>query len=130
MIKFAFYMILFCLNEGNAWSSTHHPQFFLQEIKGAENEGEQIVKHYCSSCHASNPLILLGAPRINHVDDWQQRTKQGMKSLFAHTDEGLNAMPARGGCFECSDEQLWLAIMELLPETLKKDIKINLKPIK
>jgi len=31
-------------------------------------------------------------------------------------------MPARGGCFECSDEQLVLAILAMLPESAKKSI--------
>jgi cytochrome c5 len=43
-----------------------------------------------------------------------------MDALFQHTDEGLNAMPSRGGCFECSDKQLMLAIRAMLPETTKK----------
>ena len=36
-------------------------------------------------------------------------------------------MPARGGCFECSDEQLALAMVEMLPSKDKKRIFNELK---
>jgi cytochrome c5 len=104
----------------NLWSASHHPQEFLKSITGSDKEGEQIVQHYCANCHATKPIIRLGAPRIGISRDWAPRLKQGMDALFQHTDEGLNAMPPRGGCFECSDKQLMLAIRAMLPETTKK----------
>lgn len=105
------------------WGSSHHPQDFLNSIAGSSNEGEQIVQHYCINCHAEKPIIPLGAPRIGSLTDWQPRIKQGIDTLLARTNEGLNAMPARGGCFECSDKQLLLAIIAMLPETIKKALK-------
>jgi len=104
----------------NAWSASHHPQVFLKSIAGTENEGEQIVQHYCANCHAAKPIIQVGAPRIGMSADWTVRMKQGMNILFKHTDEGINAMPPRGGCFECTDQQLMLAITALMPVTSKK----------
>lgn len=104
----------------NAWSASHHPQEFLKGIVGSENEGEQIVQHYCANCHALKPIIQIGAPRIGISADWAPRIKQGMDALFKNTDEGLNAMPPRGGCFECSDKQLLLAIKAMLPDASEK----------
>ncbi len=102
------------------YAESHHPQEFLKTISGTRNEGEQIYNHFCSNCHAQKPLIPLGAPRIGEKSDWNLRVKQGIDVLFKHTDEGLNAMPARGGCFECTDEQLILAIVEIVPKEDKK----------
>jgi len=99
----------------SVFSATHHPQIFLKKIEGTKDEGQQIVRHYCSQCHAVKPLIPLGAPRIGVLSDWAPRMKQGMAILLKHTDEGINAMPARGGCFECSDRQLKLAVLAMLP---------------
>lgn len=104
----------------NAWSASHHPQEFLKSIAGSDNEGEQIVQHYCANCHALKPIIQIGAPRIGISADWAPRIKQGMDALFKNTDEGLNAMPPRGGCFECTDQQLMLAITAMMPPTSKK----------
>ena len=92
----------------------HHPQSFLDNVAGARDEGAQIVQHYCASCHAPKPLIPVGAPRMQDRTDWAPRLKQGLDSLFKRADEGFNAMPPRGGCFECSDDQLYLAIKAML----------------
>lgn len=96
------------------FANSHHPQDFLNSIAGSKHEGQQIVQHYCSVCHAENPMVELGAPRIGVKSDWELRLKQGMQKIFENTSQGLNAMPARGGCFECSDEQLRKAIEAML----------------
>lgn len=101
------------------FANSHHPQEFLNSIAGSKNEGQQIVQHYCAVCHARKPLIQLGAPRIGVESDWTTRLKQGMQKIFINTSEGFNAMPARGGCFECSDDQLMLAIIYMLPPNTK-----------
>ncbi len=101
-------------------NNSHHPQEFLQSIQGSSHEGEQIVEHFCATCHAPDPQIELGAPKMGQKSDWDSRIKQGFAMLFKHTVEGIGPMPARGGCFECSDEQLNLAINSLLPKPLNK----------
>lgn len=101
-------------------AQTHHPETFLESIRGKPDEGIQIVNQFCINCHASKPLVNLGAPRIGVRDDWSFRLKQGIEAMFTHTAEGYNTMPARGGCFECDDTQLRKAIMALLPQ---EDIK-------
>ena len=108
--------VLLCLIAINCAAKTHHPQKFLDKISGERNEGHLIVEHYCAACHAENPLINIGAPRIANVSDWKNRLTKGIDILFANTDKGINAMPARGGCFECSDTQLMQAIQALLPQ--------------
>lgn len=109
-------LIILTFNITNIWAESHHPQEFLQRIAGSPNEGAQIVQHYCANCHALKPIIQLGAPKVGLSSDWKPRLKQGMDILFKHTEEGLNAMPPRGGCFECSDKQLMLAIRFMLPK--------------
>lgn len=119
------YIVLFfaCLLHSSLEASGHNPQQILESIRGSKNEGEQIVTHFCASCHAAKPLIELGAPKINQLADWQTRVKSGLDTLFKHTEEGFGAMPARGGCFECSDLQLKLAIAAMLPKSLSKVYK-------
>ena len=112
--------LFFWLSLTSVYAASHHPQDFLKSIAGSDNEGAQIVQHYCANCHATKPIIQLGAPRMGDLQDWEPRIKLGIESLFKQTDEGLNAMPARGGCFECTDKQLMLAIMFMLPEKLRK----------
>lgn len=113
--------LLFLINF-SLYADTHRPQDFLNKVKGAKDEGAQIYQHFCVNCHAQKPLIPLGAPRFGEENDWSERLNQGTKVLFQHTEEGVNAMPPRGGCFECSDEQLALALVEMLPEKAKNGV--------
>lgn len=122
------FVLSFCLVALTAsHANSHHPQEFLQSIEGTKDEGRQVVSHFCASCHAVKPMIELGAPKINIKAEWDPRIKQGLSILLTHTEQGFNAMPARGGCFECSDKQLYLAILAMLPESLRglvlKEIK-------
>lgn len=121
-------VLLLCAQ--SLFSASHHPQTFLKQIAGSKDEGKQIVQHFCINCHAEKPLIPLGAPRIGIAADWKPRLKQSMTVLFRNTSEGLNAMPARGGCFECTDEQLILSIMAMLPESLLVDFNRQQSPQK
>ncbi|KTD01890.1 cytochrome c5 [Legionella feeleii] len=111
-------------------AESHHPQAFLNSIKGSKNEGEQIVEHFCSNCHAVKPLIPLGAPGMKQKADWEARIKGGLKQLVEHTENGFNAMPPRGGCFECTDKQLTLAILAMLPDEFAKELLIDRKVYK
>ena len=113
-------VLMLVLTSASVWSASHHPQEFLKKIKGSHDEGAQIVQHYCVNCHALKPIIPLGAPRMGYSSDWDPRSKHGLDALFKNTDEGFNAMPARGGCFECTDQQLMLAILYMLPKQVIK----------
>ncbi|MDX2346233.1 MAG: c-type cytochrome [Legionella sp.] len=110
-----YFVFLICFFVTQLFAASHHPSAFLETIKNSPDEGEQIVQHFCGTCHATKPLIPLGAPKPKRLDDWAPRLKQGLDVLFKHTNEGVRAMPPRGGCFECTDEQLMLAIKALLP---------------
>ncbi|WED44529.1 c-type cytochrome [Legionella cardiaca] len=114
----------------HSYAASHHPQDFLNSIKGSKNEGELIVQHFCVNCHGVKPLIPIGAPRIGQKEDWAPRMNIGITALLKHTTEGLNAMPPRGGCFECTDEQLILAIVSMLPKELKNSFLNDLKDYK
>lgn len=116
------YTVILYMFTFSIYSDNHHPQEFLKSIRGTQDEGEQIYNHFCVNCHAVKPLIPLGAPRKGEESDWKDRLKQGFNVLFMHTDEGFNAMPPRGGCFECSDEQLGLSIINMVPKNSQKDL--------
>lgn len=126
-IVFSIILIFFNGFTSLGYAETHRPQVFLKEIRGSKDEGKQIVEHFCASCHAEKPLISIGAPRVECEADWSPRVKFGSKIIWQHTLEGFNAMPPRGGCFECSDEQLLLAIEALLPKLLKEKILNELR---
>lgn len=56
----------------------------------------------CVACHASGAA---GAPRTNNEADWAPRLAKGMDVLLVNTKNGINAMPPKGMCFDCTDEE-------------------------
>ncbi|NOX50280.1 MAG: cytochrome c5 family protein [Gammaproteobacteria bacterium] len=66
--------------------------------------GQEIYQNYCFSCHAPG---LSGAPRLGDVEAWAPRIAKGPELLLQATIEGIPpAMPARGICMSCTDEEL------------------------
>lgn len=58
----------------------------------------------CALCHASG---MAGAPRTDDTAAWAARiAEKGMDRLVANAINGVNAMPARGMCMTCSDENI------------------------
>lgn len=55
----------------------------------------------CAVCHASGAA---NAPKTGDVAAWEPRLAKGMETLVASVNSGMNAMPPKGMCFDCSDE--------------------------
>lgn len=92
----------------------HYPATFVNQLIDDPQAGKKIFKEFCSSCHGAPPLIDVHAPLIQDKKAWDINQKLGMKTLLNITIHGSGAMPARGGCFECSDGQLRQAIQYIL----------------
>ncbi|HKM36595.1 MAG TPA: c-type cytochrome [Thiopseudomonas sp.] len=75
----------------------------------AGRSAEDIVTKHCSVCHVSG---LLGAPIIGETADWQARAdaKGGLDGILKTAISGINAMPAKGTCSDCSDDELMSTI--------------------
>ena len=76
--------------------------------------GQSVYNEACISCH--NPGIS-GAPRLGDIDAWQPRAAKGREALVLSTVNGLNAMPAKGMCWRCTDEELGLAVDYMLEKS-------------
>jgi cytochrome c5 len=97
--------------------TSHSPVTFVSQLKGDPDAGRKIFKEFCASCHSQQPLIDVPAPRIGDKKAWGKLRKIGIDNLLKITTSGVAAMPARGGCFECSDDQLRQAIQYILQES-------------
>ncbi len=115
LIKKILWGLWFCIFSNMAWADSHHPQEFLNSIQNDPQAGKKIYQHFCSTCHARDPRIELNAPKIGLKKDWNPRMQKGLEGLLTVTQAGLNQMPPRGGCFECTDDQLKAAIRFMLP---------------
>lgn len=66
---------------------------------------QAIVDRYKASCYACHGFGANGAPKTGVEADWAPRLEKGMDTLMKHTNEGFNAMPPKGLCFNCSDDE-------------------------
>jgi cytochrome c5 len=78
---------------------------------GAKSPDEVITAH-CAACHGSG---VLGAPKIGDTAAWKERadTQGGLDGLLAKAISGINAMPPKGTCATCSDDELKGAIEKM-----------------
>ncbi len=73
----------------------------------APRSGEAIYNQVCTMCHS---IGVAGAPKFGNAGDWAPRSAKGYDELLASALRGLNAMPPRGTCSQCSDEEILNAI--------------------
>lgn len=73
---------------------------------GSEAAGgvEDNYNKSCATCHAAG---IAGAPKLGDAAQWASRIAKGKDVLYASSINGLPpAMPAKGMCFSCSDDDL------------------------
>jgi len=59
---------------------------------------------FCFACHSTG---LSGAPLPGDAEAWAPRMEKGREEIIAIMNRGLNAMPPKGLCMTCTDDQLW-----------------------
>lgn len=66
-------------------------------------EAATLYNQSCIACHASGAA---GAPRTGDAATWKARLdEKGMDKLVANARDGINAMPPKGMCMDCTDEE-------------------------
>lgn len=64
----------------------------------------------CAVCHAAG---VANAPKTGDSAAWEPRVAKGMDAMVASVVKGLNAMPPKGMCYDCSDED-YKALIEYM----------------
>lgn len=78
-----------------------------EKAPNAADIGQQRYEETCKMCHETG---LAGAPKFGDKSDWAPRIAQGMDTLVKTAIHGLKAMPPKGGCSSCSDEEIQKAV--------------------
>ena len=74
--------------------------------------GKQTYLRYCFSCHQGG---VAGAPSLGDVESWTPRLDKGREALLQSVIDGIPpAMPIRGLCNSCSDEELAASVDYML----------------
>jgi len=72
----------------------------------AEVAAFDVESTYQMSCFACHGTGAAGAPIMGDADAWSERMAKGMDAVMVNVMNGINAMPAKGLCMTCSDDDL------------------------
>lgn len=79
---------------------------------GAAKTPDDIIAGHCGACHMAG---VLGAPKIGDSAEWKKRASEqgGLDGLLAKAISGINSMPPKGTCADCSDDELKATIKKM-----------------
>ena len=75
--------------------------------KAPGRSGEEVYNSSCAMCHGAG---VAGAPINGDKAAWASRIAKGVDALVDSAINGINAMPPRGTCMACSDEELQASV--------------------
>ncbi|WP_339080519.1 c-type cytochrome [Pseudomonas sp. TMP9] len=78
----------------------------------AAQDPEAVYARSCGVCHNGQ---LPMAPKRGDKAAWEPRLAKGMDALVLSVNNGLNAMPPRGLCMDCTAED-YQAVITLMTE--------------
>ncbi|PHS20568.1 MAG: cytochrome C [Kangiella sp.] len=78
----------------------------IAEVSGPRT-GEEVYNTKCLACHGTG---VAGAPKLGDAAGWVSRIAAGEESLLNNALKGLNAMPPKGTCMDCSDDEISEAV--------------------
>ena len=73
----------------------------------ASVDGQKIYQTSCQACHATGAA---GAPKLGDKDAWAPRIAKGNDALLSSVKNGLKAMPPKGACMSCNEDELRAAM--------------------
>lgn len=79
---------------------------------GAARSGDEVYGKFCVACHSTG---LLNAPKTGDSAAWTAKADAsgGLDGLLKNAISGINAMPPKGTCADCSDDELKAAIQHM-----------------
>ena len=81
----------------------------------ALSDGFDAEQTYMLSCFACHSTGAAGAPKVGAGNgaEWEPRMEKGLEAVVANAINGINTMPPKGLCFNCTDDDL-AAIVEYM----------------
>ena len=69
---------------------------------------------YTTNCQGCHSVGVAGAPKTGDVAAWADRLTKGIETVYANAINGIGAMPAKGLCMDCSDDEIIATIDYML----------------
>jgi cytochrome c5 len=77
-------------------------------VAAGPRSGKDIYSGACTACHS---IGVLGAPKTQVAADWQPRLDdKGFDTVWKNAITGIGAMPPKGTCGDCTDDEIKAAI--------------------
>ncbi len=80
-------------------------------------DGETVYTASCAMCHSGG---IAGAPKTGDAGAWNDRIAKGKEELYKSAIDGFTGdagmMPPKGGCANCSDEEVKAAVDYLIEQ--------------
>lgn len=89
--------------------TNHATEQGQKPVAAKKLSGQEVFEKYCHVCHTDG---LLGAPKFRNEADWKPRFAKAktIDGFVVVAMKGLNAMPAKGTCEECSEADIKAAV--------------------
>ncbi|MGH8128018.1 MAG: c-type cytochrome [Gammaproteobacteria bacterium] len=78
--------------------------------------GQQTYQADCAACHETG---IGGAPRVGVASDWAALGQAPLFVLFENVWRGVSIMPPKGGCKDCSRDDVTSAVVYMLDQSKK-----------
>ena len=107
------YMVHQALDESE-WKELQQPPPQPRKQVTGMAIGKRIYAQSCSRCHEKG---LNGAPMTGDQAAWAPRLKKNFDVLLNNALRGINAMPAKGGCEQCTGTEIIAATKYMVQQS-------------
>jgi cytochrome c5 len=76
--------------------------FAASTFANADRPAEQLYNQFCTACHT---IGVANAPKVHDVAAWAPHLAKGNDKLMESIHNGINAMPPKGLCQDCTDAE-------------------------
>jgi len=83
----------------------------------AARTGKEVYEAVCVACHGTG---VSGATKFGDKKWTELEKKEGLKSLVRDAVKGERAMPPKGGCSDCTADEIKAAVKYLVDSAQKK----------
>lgn len=81
-------------------------------VASGPREGSVIYQKHCFACHMTGAA---GAPKLEAAA-WTERKAKGVDALISSVINGKGAMPPKGTCMDCTDEEFKNTVQYMLDQ--------------
>ena len=74
-----------------------------------EQPARALYDSVCRACH-SPENVMVSSPKAGDRVEWARRLRKGFEEVTRNAIDGFGAMPPKGGCAQCTPEQIQRAI--------------------